>query len=594
MLNKDAITKWGVAGVLVLTLFSTSGDVLSIAHRGNSMFAPENTLAAFYAAQGKADLVETDARVSSDGKLVIMHDATVDRTTDGIGAISSMTLAELKLLDAGSWFASQFVGERIPLLAEMVTNTLLFAVPLIEQKTGSASAYVSELQRLGAITNIVLQSFDWNFLAAVHALEPTIPLCALGSGTLSTTTLTTITNTGARTVAWEKASVTPALISLVHDWGLSLFVWTVDNSAEIQNFINLGVDGIISNDPASVRGRQQPPATNAPTWLGDRLVAYWKMDDGLSNSFATAVVDSEGGSAGTLVRNDGASHWFDSSVAKLGGCLKLEGTSAFVAFPQNADLDINTNQLTFSAWVWLPILPSQLTTSYGAIFDSTTDCYVLYLDRGNNELRFKITAANGHAARPGIPAAFLQTNQWLHIAATYNGQAYPASGQAIIYLNGALADLHLGNDGGGGTGLTDWVKPGQLAAMGREGPTGGNYFTGFVDDVALWKRALAPSEIAQLFNEGQQGQSLGDLLLGQPTSLIEFVAVRKVPLTNALEIQFRNLGPWQNFRLLRATGLNAPFLPVQGITAEPLGSNEYRFAYPMNTNAVEYFRVEAN
>src|ERR1044071_5237850 len=93
-----------------------SAEVLSIGHRGNSLFAPENTLASFAAAWGKADLVETDGRVSSDGRLVIRHDATVQRTTDGSGAISTSTVAQLKLLDAGSWFAASFTGERIPTL----------------------------------------------------------------------------------------------------------------------------------------------------------------------------------------------------------------------------------------------------------------------------------------------------------------------------------------------------------------------------------------------------------------------------------------------------------------------------------------------
>jgi len=96
--------------------------------------------------------------------------------------------------------------------------------------------------------------------------------------------------------------------------------------------------------------------------------------------------------------------------------------------------------------------------------------------------------------------------------ATYDGQAYPASGQAIIYLDGAQADSHVGNDGGAGTGLTGNVKTGQAAAMGREGHTGGNYFTGYIDDVAIWKRALTPAEVETLFQAGEAGQSLGHLL----------------------------------------------------------------------------------
>jgi len=573
---------------LALSVTSSSATV-SIAHRGNSLFAPENTLAACFAAQGKADFVEIDARVSSDGKLVLMHDANVDRTTDGTGAVSGKTLAQLKLLDAGSWFATNFAGERIPLLEEMITNTLPFAVPLIEQKAGSASAYVSELQRLGVVTNIVLQSFDWNFLAAVHALEPKISLCALGSGPLDATLLNTITNAGARTIAWEKSSVTPGVVSLVHGRGLALFVWTVDG-LEIQNYLNMGVDGIISNDPGMVKQLQQG-LTNGPIDLADRLVAYWKLDDGLTSPFATNVADSIGENSGSLVRNDGASHWLDHSMARVGGCLKVEGTNAFVAFPQTASLDINANELTISAWVRLQQLPSQLATSFGAIFDSTTDCYVFYLDKANKELRFKITDTNGHAARPGIPEAMLQTNQWLHVAATFSGSVGPASGQATIYLNGQPMDVHTGNDGTSPFGLTGNVKAGQIAAMGREGPSGGNYFTGFVDDVALWKRALTSVEIQRLFTEGQTGRSLGDSL-GQPTSLIQFVSVRKVASSDTLEIYFRNLGPWQSFRLLRSSDWNDYFHAVEGLSPLALGNGEYRFQYPLGSNALEYFRVE--
>ena len=128
--------------------------------------------------------------------------------------------------------------------------------------------------------------------------------------------------------------------------GWQLYVWTVDG-AEIKNFIDLGVDGIISNDPASVRQFQQPD-TNAPAKLGEGLVAYWKMDDGLAEPFATTVADSWGTNPGMLVRNDGASHWFDGALARVGGCLKVEGATAFVTVPLTTSLDINTNQMSFS------------------------------------------------------------------------------------------------------------------------------------------------------------------------------------------------------------------------------------------------------
>lgn len=577
------------AVVVAFSSVRSTAQVLSVGHRGNSLFAPENTVAAFRAANGKADLVETDARPSSDGRLVIMHDATVDRTTDGTGAISSLTLAQLKALDAGSWFAPDFSGERIPTLEEMITNTLPFATPLVEHKAGTPAQYIAEFQRLDVMTNIVLQSFDWNFLAGVHALAPNIRLCALGSGVLDAATLTTITNAGARTVAWEKSTVTADVVNLVHAWGLALFVWTVDG-AEIQNFINLGVEGIISNDPGMVRQLQQTNTSNSSDFA-EHLIAYWKMDDGLTNAFATTVTDSRGTNTGTLTRNDGASHWFDGVAAQFGGCLKLEGLNAFVTIPPSATLDINTNALTFSLWVRLQNLPSQLTTSYGAIFDSTTDCYVFYLDKANQELRFKVTDVNGHAARPGIPEAFLPVNQWIHLAATFSGSVGPVSGQATIYLNGQPKDVHTGNDSTSPAGLTGNVKSGQAAALGREGPIGGNYFTGYVDDVAIWGRALSPADIQRLYQAGQQGQSLGDLLR-QPTELLRFTATRRNSGNNHLELQFENLGPWQSFRLLRAAQLEGPFLAVPNLTPVALGNGEYRFDYPLTTNGSEYFRIE--
>lgn len=576
--------------VFVSLPLAAAGEVLSIGHRGNPLFAPENTVASFRACSNKADLVECDVRVSSDGYLVVMHDATVDRTTDGTGAVSSMTLAQLKALDAGSWFSPEFAGERIPTLEEAVTNILPFATPLIEQKAGSAAAYVAELRRLNALTNVILQSFDWNFLSSVRALEPSIPLCALGSTDLTATALTNILNTGARAVAWERSKISAAEVERVHNAGLKLFVWTVDSPAEIQYFINLGVDGIITDNPGAVK-EIQTPATNPPSaGLGVQLVAYWKMDDGLANPFTTVVSDSAGTNTATLVRNDGASHWLNASFAKLGGCLKLEGTNAYVVVPHTAALDIGTNELTFAAWLYLLHLPSQLSTSFGAIYDSTTDCYVLYLDRSNRELRFKITDANGHAARPGILETFLPTHQWIHVAATYQGSAYPAGGRAAIYLNGQLVDEHIGNDSTPGSGLKANVKSGQLAAMGREGPTGGNYFTGYVDDVAIWRRALAAAEIAHLFEAGQQGRSLGELTR-QPSALLRIVDQRFVPAQNRFQILFHNTGPWTVFQLQRAPSPAGPFLPVSGLAPAALGDGLYRFDYPITSNLLEFFRI---
>jgi len=565
------------------------GTILSIGHRGDSLRAPENTVAAFVACSNKADLVEWDVRVSADGTLVIMHDATVNRTTDGSGNVAALTLAQLKALDAGSKFSPSFAGERIPTLEEAITSTVPFATPLIEHKAGSAAAYLAELQRLGAITNVVVQSFDWNFLAALHALEPAIPLCALGNSILTPALLTNAMNAGARTVAWEQSRISAAEVSLVHDLGLKLFVWTVDGPA-IKTFIDLGVDGIISNDPGMVRNFQQP-ATNGPVNFPAGLIAYWRMDDGLTNAMAVPVTDSKGTNTATLARGDGLSHWAGVETAMFGGCLQLDGLNASVLIPRTDSLDIGTNGLTLSLWVRLTRLPSQLGASYGAIFDSTNDAYVVYLDRGSKELRFKVTDVNNHAARPGIPETALQTNQWLHVVATYSGQASPIGGEAWIYLNGEAKDAHYGSDSNPPLGLTGNVKPGQFAAMGREGHTGASYFSGLVDDVAIWNRALNATEVATLHQAGQAGLSLGDLLR-QPTALIQYRSIQLAE-GNQVAITFQNMGTWKSFRLLRAASLSGPFLPIYELAPTNLSRGVYRFDCPRDAAPACYFRVEA-
>jgi glycerophosphoryl diester phosphodiesterase len=97
--------------------------VIAVGHRGTVKFAPENKIAAHEAAIAMgARAIEMDVRMTKDGEFVIMHDASVDRTTDGSGLVSRMTLAEIKNLDAGSWFGADFAGERVPTLREALRN----------------------------------------------------------------------------------------------------------------------------------------------------------------------------------------------------------------------------------------------------------------------------------------------------------------------------------------------------------------------------------------------------------------------------------------------------------------------------------------
>ena len=222
--------------------------------------------------------------------------------------------------------------------------------------------------------------------------------------------------------------------------------------------------------------------------------AHWRLDDGLSNPDTLVIADAAGGSDGNLFGGSAAAWWAEPQ-ARFGGALQVDGTNVYAIVTNWPALDIKQNQVTISLWAWLRQLPADLPGSFGSLYDSTSDNYILYLDRGNNELRFKVTASDG-AARPGIPASDLVLNQWVHVVGVYDGNASSGAGEARIYLNGVLKDTEIGNNNGG-TGLTGTVLPGQVAGIGRQ-PDGTAFFHGAVDDITIWNRALTEDEISYL------------------------------------------------------------------------------------------------
>ncbi len=160
-----------------------------IAHRGLAKRAPENTLAAFLAAGAAgAHAVELDVHMSRDGALIVMHDEAVDRTTDGSGQILDLSSSEIRRLDAGSWFGEAFVGERVPLLEEVMALDLK---PIIELKHGSERypgierELVTLLRRSGRDRDTVLISGNASPLAAVARMAPELPRLLFRTGTLT-------------------------------------------------------------------------------------------------------------------------------------------------------------------------------------------------------------------------------------------------------------------------------------------------------------------------------------------------------------------------------------------------------------------------
>lgn len=224
--------------------------VLNIAHRGASGGYPENTLAAFAAAiEVGAAMCELDVHLTGDGVPVVIHDETIERTTDRKGAVAAMTLRELRKADAGIRFAAQFAGERIPTLEEVFRLTAGRCGLNIELKGEGTEAAVCGLLALhDAIATTIVSSFDWPMIGRVRAIDPRIRIGLLaqrGARRL----LDEADAMGAVAIHPRVDMITAELCSAAHRQNLKVYTWTCDDPVEMRQVIAAGVDGIITNYP---------------------------------------------------------------------------------------------------------------------------------------------------------------------------------------------------------------------------------------------------------------------------------------------------------------------------------------------------------
>jgi len=228
--------------------------LLLIAHRGASGHAPENTLAAFRKAVAMGlSFIETDLQLTRDARFVAIHDDTVNRTTNGQGKVHDLTLAEIRRLDAGSWFGSAFAGERVPTLEE----TLEFAkrhdvVFYLELKPGGSwggeHALIGALRESGEFARVVVISFDSALVAAVRRVEPTLMTGLLCDGQIDKPVEKTL-EIGARQLVIRGDLVTPAMIAEAKRHDLQVICWTVNHPAHLRLLASAGVAGIMSDYP---------------------------------------------------------------------------------------------------------------------------------------------------------------------------------------------------------------------------------------------------------------------------------------------------------------------------------------------------------
>ncbi len=229
-----------------------AGSPLVFAHRGGPRHAPENTLSAFRTAIADgADGLEFDVQMSRDGALVVIHDETVDRTTNGTGAVRDLTLAELRSLDAGA-------GERIPTFEEVVQQAQASGVTILpEAKSahlypGVEGKMVAALQAAGYIDHTIVVDFERDSLERFHRLDPGLRLCALyGTGQFDVSA--PAGEAGLVCPEAEMVLLDPAIIREAHLEGRQVFVWflALENPLAIRAMRFFGADGFIANDPAA-------------------------------------------------------------------------------------------------------------------------------------------------------------------------------------------------------------------------------------------------------------------------------------------------------------------------------------------------------
>ncbi len=256
--------------------------VLNVAHRGNSSVAPENTLVAYReASEEGADLAECDVYLSADGEAFLMHDAIVDRTTDGEGPGTELTMDQLHALDAGSWKSPAYAGEPVPSLRELLrqhANDPMQIVVEIKQ-AGIADQVVEVIRQEGALERTVIISFDRPNCNRVAELEPALPCLWLTSKIPADpmewrAVVNQAVVDGLHGLNVNANALTEEFIRYAHARGLAVWTWTVDDPAKWEALSQGGVDAITTNTPGAPRewlgresggGAADPVSRRTPT-----------------------------------------------------------------------------------------------------------------------------------------------------------------------------------------------------------------------------------------------------------------------------------------------------------------------------------------
>lgn len=244
-------------------------DVKIIAHRGASDIAPENTIASVKSALNlNPDAIEIDVQQTLDSVIVLMHDTTLDRTTNGDGLVKNKTLKHISSLDAGSWFSSDFTNEKIPTLESVLKLIDGKCELIIEIKKGhefypNIEEHILKLiKKYNAENWVAIHSFNYKVLETVHNLNPNIKLHKLFL--IKFKYASYIISNEIELLNIEKypyvkeysinyAFANKSIIKTLKSYNKKVNVWTVNNTDYAHELVALGVDGIITNKPNIIK-----------------------------------------------------------------------------------------------------------------------------------------------------------------------------------------------------------------------------------------------------------------------------------------------------------------------------------------------------
>jgi glycerophosphoryl diester phosphodiesterase len=236
---------------------NSSGRTWVIAHRGFSGRAPENTVAAIREAIAiGADMAEIDVTLTADERVVVIHDETLDRTTNGAGRVADHGFDEIRNLDAGSWFAPQFAGEKVPTLGEALDTTKGRILLNVEIKTEAVDRGISDkvaaaIRDRGMADQVVVSSFSPTALEQMHAVAPEIRTAALYNKELQRgqDPAEIVHSLGASAFNIRGSRLKAKMLRSCREHGIPIGVYTVDKPRKMKRWVKKEIDAIFTNHP---------------------------------------------------------------------------------------------------------------------------------------------------------------------------------------------------------------------------------------------------------------------------------------------------------------------------------------------------------